>query len=161
MNCDSNPLFDPAEEAALSDEVRSLLGVDAIYTQVLAAIEDLALEDALPDPAKRMLIRLEQPIRMGDLARASNLLPSTVTSIVDMLEDEGLAERQRDPSDRRAWLLSLTEKGQATRAELVEKASEIFHAVTGFDSEDTEAFARLMDKARKNIHETLLDRSRK
>ena len=101
MNCDSNPLFDPAEEAALSDEVRSLLGVDAIYTQVLAAIEDLALEDALPDPAKRVLIRLEQPIRMGDLARASNLLPSTVTSIVDMLEDEGLAERQRDPSDRR------------------------------------------------------------
>ena len=161
MNCDSNPLFDPAEEAALSDEVRSLLGVDAIYTQVLAAIEDLALEDALPDPAKRMLIRLEQPIRMGDLARASNLLPSTVTSIVDMLEDEGLAERHRDPSDRRAWLLSLTEKGQATRAELVEKASEILHAVTGFDSEDTEAFARLMDKARKNIHETLLDRSRK
>ena len=161
MNCDSNPLFDPAEEAALSDELRSLLGVDAIYTQVLAAIEDLALEDALPDPAKRMLIRLEQPIRMGDLARASNLLPSTVTSIVDMLEDEGLAERHRDPSDRRAWLLSLTEKGQATRAELVEKASEILHAVTGFDSEDTEAFARLMDKARKNIHETLLDRSRK
>ena len=161
MNCDSNPLFDPAEEAALSDEVRSLLGVDAIYTQVLAAIEDLALENGLPDPAKRVLIRLEQPIRMGDLARASNLLPSTVTSIVDMLEDEGLAERQRDPSDRRAWLLSLTEKGQATRAELVEKASEILHAVTGFDSEDTEAFARLMDKARKNIHETLLDRSRK
>lgn len=161
MNCDSNPLFDSAEEAALSDEVCSLLGVDAIYTQVLAAIEDLALEDALPDPAKRVLIRLEQPIRMGDLARASNLLPSTVTSIVDMLEDEGLAERHRDPSDRRAWLLSLTEKGQATRAELVEKASEIFHAVTGFDSEDTEAFARLMDKARKNIHETLLDRSRK
>jgi len=161
MKCPSNPPFDPTTEAALTDEVRSLLGVDAIYTQVIAAVEELALKDALPDPVKRALIRLEKPQRMGDLARASNLLPSTVTSIVDMLEAEGLAERTRDPSDRRAWLLSLTEKGEATRLELVTRASEIFHAVTGFSPEETEAFAKLTDKACKNIHATLLNRSRK
>lgn len=156
----NDPITDPSGEATLSAEIRSLLGVYGLYTQVLAEIEEIQFDDGLPDAARKLLIRMEHPLRMGDLAKLTNLLPSTVTALVDSLETADLVARNRDPSDRRAWILSLTPKGEAHRAELVRTAGELFQRVTGFDQTETETFARLTDKARKNIVETLLDRSR-
>lgn len=52
-------------------------------------------------------------VRMGDLSAALGVTPRNVTTIVDGLEREGLLTRQPDPSDRRAILLELTEKGRA------------------------------------------------
>ncbi|CUH85004.1 MarR family winged helix-turn-helix transcriptional regulator [Thalassovita mediterranea] len=161
MGCEQIPSYDPTEDQTLSPEIRALLGVDAIYNQVLAVVEQMSFAKDLPDPAKRLVIRLDAPMRLGDLARVSNVLPSTLTALVDLLEAEGLAERKRDPSDRRAWLLTLTEKGHARRAEMAQKAAEVFHAITGFDAAETAAFADLTDKARRNLHETLSNRSRK
>jgi DNA-binding MarR family transcriptional regulator len=36
--------------------------------------------------------------------------PITLCRIVDRLEEAGLVERQRDPADRRAWRVLLTDK---------------------------------------------------
>jgi len=38
--------------------------------------------------------------------------PSTMTGLVDRLEEQGLLRRQRHPSDRRATVLRLTSKGE-------------------------------------------------
>jgi DNA-binding MarR family transcriptional regulator len=160
MTCDTPTSYDPEEDAALSAEIRALMGIDALHNRIMAVFEDMSEGDQLPKAARRLILRLVAPTRLGDLANVLNVLPSTLTGLVNQLEAEGLAERSRDPRDRRAWLLSLTEKGQAERLEMVEKASEVFHGITGFDEEDTIAFVRLTDKARRNLHETLLNRSR-
>lgn len=52
-------------------------------------------------------------VRMGDLSSALCVTPRNITTIVDALEREGLLARKPDPSDRRAILLELTEKGWA------------------------------------------------
>jgi DNA-binding MarR family transcriptional regulator len=52
-------------------------------------------------------------VRMGDLAQALGVTARNVTTIVDGLEREGLLARRPDPTDRRAILLELTEKGWA------------------------------------------------
>jgi DNA-binding MarR family transcriptional regulator len=52
-------------------------------------------------------------VRMGDLAEALGVTARNVTTIVDGLEREGLLARRDDPTDRRAILLELTEKGRA------------------------------------------------
>lgn len=41
------------------------------------------------------------------------LTPSTMTGLVDRLEEQGFLRRERHPSDRRATVLRLTRKGEA------------------------------------------------
>jgi DNA-binding MarR family transcriptional regulator len=40
--------------------------------------------------------------------------PSTMVTLIDELEDAGLAERRRRPGDRRAWEVAITPKGRRT-----------------------------------------------
>lgn len=52
------------------------------------------------------------PQRLGAIASAFRLDPSTITRQVQAVERLGLAEKTTDPSDRRASLLDLTEQGR-------------------------------------------------
>jgi DNA-binding MarR family transcriptional regulator len=52
-------------------------------------------------------------VRMGDLSSTLRVTARNITTIVDALEREGLLVRKPDPTDRRAILLELTEKGHA------------------------------------------------
>lgn len=154
-DCDP-PLSDPNDDPALGAEIRALMGVFVLHTQIQATIEAVVPDDGLSTQARYLLIRLEQPQRLGDLARVSRLLPSTVTALADALEAAGLAQRARDPADRRAWLLSLTEAGAAKRAEIVTAASRLFREVSGLDETETRTFAALMDRVRNHIHDTMI-----
>ncbi len=49
---------------------------------------------------------------IASIGQQLGLTPSTMTGIVDRLEDLGLVRRERDPNDRRATVLHLTRKGQ-------------------------------------------------
>jgi DNA-binding MarR family transcriptional regulator len=66
-------------------------------------------------PAGFFLLRaltLENGLRAGELARRMMITPATVTSVVDTLERNGHVERRRDPSDRRAVLVHITDSGR-------------------------------------------------
>jgi DNA-binding MarR family transcriptional regulator len=52
-------------------------------------------------------------VRMGDLSSALGVTARNITTIVDALERDGVLVRRPDPTDRRAILLELTEKGHA------------------------------------------------
>jgi len=58
------------------------------------------------------LILDEGPQRLGTIATAFTLDPSTITRQVQAVEKAGLAVKTVDPSDRRASLLSLTDQGR-------------------------------------------------
>jgi DNA-binding MarR family transcriptional regulator len=51
--------------------------------------------------------------RLTDLARGANMTPQAMGELVDELEELGYVERRPDPSDRRAKLITLTERGHA------------------------------------------------
>ena len=53
------------------------------------------------------------PQRLGALAQAFGLDPSTITRQVQSLEQAALVVRSTDPSDRRASLLDLSEEGRS------------------------------------------------
>lgn len=46
----------------------------------------------------------------GFLADLLDVEPITLCRMIDRLEESGLVERRRDPGDRRAWLIHLTDK---------------------------------------------------
>jgi DNA-binding MarR family transcriptional regulator len=51
------------------------------------------------------------PVRLGDLAAAERIAPSTLTRLVSVLEDRGYVERRVVPADARAWTLVVTSRG--------------------------------------------------
>jgi DNA-binding MarR family transcriptional regulator len=60
----------------------------------------------------RALSVQDSPPDMAFLSEMTAIPPSTMTSVVDRLERDGLAERAPHARDRRRLLVSLTEKGQ-------------------------------------------------
>lgn len=65
------------------------------------------------------------PCPVSELVRVFGAKHSTMTSILDRLEQRGLVERKTNPSDRRSFLVGLTRKGQTTAAKVNELAAEI------------------------------------
>jgi DNA-binding MarR family transcriptional regulator len=54
----------------------------------------------------------EDGLRIGDLARRSRLSKQTMTTMVRLLERDGLVRRERDPTDGRAVRVVLTAKAR-------------------------------------------------
>lgn len=51
--------------------------------------------------------------RLTELARRANMTPQAMGELVDELEELGYLTREPDPTDRRAKLIVLTERGRA------------------------------------------------
>jgi DNA-binding MarR family transcriptional regulator len=60
------------------------------------------------------------PLRLGDLAAAEGIAPSTLTRMVAVLEDLDYVRRDADPRDARASTLAITPKGHETLEQLRE-----------------------------------------
>jgi DNA-binding MarR family transcriptional regulator len=54
----------------------------------------------------------EDGLRMGELARRARLSKQTMTTMVRLLERDGLVRRERDPDDGRAFRIVLTAKAR-------------------------------------------------
>jgi DNA-binding MarR family transcriptional regulator len=57
----------------------------------------------------------EDGLRMGELARRARLAKQTMTTMVRLLEREGLVRRETDPDDARATRILLTERAHSFR----------------------------------------------
>lgn len=57
----------------------------------------------------------EDGLRMGELARRARLSKQTMTTMVRLLERDGLVTRRADPDDGRAALIHLTRRARAFR----------------------------------------------
>lgn len=85
------------------------------------------------------------PQRLGALAAAFGLDPSTITRQVADLEKAGLAFRQQDPSDRRAYVLDLTPEGhEILRRSREHRRSRIRSALSNWSQSDLSDFGRLL-----------------
>jgi DNA-binding MarR family transcriptional regulator len=73
--------------------------------------------------ALRVISRYERP-RMADLAQALEVVPRSITSMVDTLESAGFVARQNDPTDRRATIVVLTEAGHDVLSRVGEMRAE-------------------------------------
>jgi DNA-binding MarR family transcriptional regulator len=73
------------------------------------------------------------PMRLGDLAAAERIAPSTLTRLVNVLEDSGYLRRQPAPDDARAFLVTVTDSGrdvlQRIRAEGTQMLADILRTL--------------------------------
>jgi DNA-binding MarR family transcriptional regulator len=102
----------------------------------------------------RLLLRLyrEPGLKQVELAERMDVEPITACRIVDRLEEAGLVERQRDPDDRRAWRLVVTEKAEPIMTRLRTLAEELSgEAFAGMSVEDVEAMRGKLSRIRENV----------
>jgi DNA-binding MarR family transcriptional regulator len=93
----------------------------------------------------RIVATAGRPLRMADIAALLDVVPRSVTTMVDGVEAAGLIARSADPGDRRSVLVSLTPGGHALLQRLDRArratAEEIFGGLTGTERAD---LARLL-----------------
>lgn len=84
----------------------------AIDGHVHAALQAAGYTDVRP--AHHVIFRLTGPrgARLGDLVQGAAMTKQSVNYLVDHLETAGYVERVPDPTDHRAKLLRLTERGR-------------------------------------------------
>ena len=62
------------------------------------------------------------PVRLGDLASAERIAPSTLTRLVNALEGRGYLRRELAPDDARAYLVTVTDSGREALERIREEA---------------------------------------
>jgi DNA-binding MarR family transcriptional regulator len=97
----------------------------------------------LPYAQARLLALLDElgPARVSALAEADHSSQPAMTTALQRLEAQGLAQRRADPDDARASLLSLTDFGRATLDRV--RAARLAALAPTLDGLDDAEIARL------------------
>jgi DNA-binding MarR family transcriptional regulator len=100
----------------------------------------------------------EGPQRLGALATAFGLDPSTITRQVQALEEIGLAARRTDPSDRRASILDLTDTGrEVLDSTRTRRRTRFQRALSDWPESDLTDFGRLLKEFNASLDRILVD----
>ena len=103
---------------------------DQLHSAAIHLLRQLRKEDdasglSAPRLSALSVVVFGGPLTLGELARAEQVKPPTMTRLVSGLEKEGLVKRKDDPSDGRLTHIEATAKGRkilaAGRARRVEK----------------------------------------
>ncbi|WP_371170498.1 MarR family winged helix-turn-helix transcriptional regulator [Aliiroseovarius sp. 2305UL8-7] len=141
----------PQLAPGIEPELGALLGVFSLHNYLETLMDEVDVCNDVPHFERKIIVWLDHPKRLGALARDMNILPSTMTTHADQLETRGLVTRERDPNDRRAWLLQLTPPGLELRAEMVAKARELFRGTLNLTEAELHSFSKVSQKIHSNI----------
>jgi DNA-binding MarR family transcriptional regulator len=98
------------------------------------------------------LLKLNGGINQGRLAVLLEVEPITLGRMIDRLQDARMVERRPHPSDRRAWRLFLTERGETLLAELRPFAHETYEmALEGVSEDERAAVMSALGRMRTNL----------
>jgi len=86
------------------------------------------------------------PCTVSELVRVFGVKHSTMTSVLDRLEERGLVERKDNPEDKRSYLVGLTAKGRKSAARVNVLVEEIEREIgKRVSKRDLEGFKRVID----------------
>jgi len=98
------------------------------------------------------ILERREGINQGQLAEMLDVEPITACRMIDRLEESGMVERRRDPADRRAWLIHLTDKARPVLAELHVVASGMIEdALEGLSLPQVETLLHALNTMRSNM----------
>lgn len=98
------------------------------------------------------LLKRNEGINQGGLAELLEVEPITLGRMIDRLQDAELVVRRADPSDRRAWRLHVTERGEELIEQLHPCAREtVAVALEGVSDAEQEQLKAILDRMRTNL----------
>jgi DNA-binding MarR family transcriptional regulator len=101
------------------------------------------------------------PLRLGDLAAAEGIAPSTLTRLVAVLEELGYVQRYADPKDARASTLAITPTGHETLERLREEGTVLLtHSLMLLTAEQRAALATALPALEQLAEDPAVQRAR-
>jgi DNA-binding MarR family transcriptional regulator len=131
----------------------SLTIADQLHSVAIHLLRQLRREDdasgiSAPRLSALSVVVFGGPVTLGQLAKAEQVKPPTMTRIVTGLEKDGLVERRDDASDKRLTHIHATPKGRkvlgAGRARRVEKLAAAVDLLDRSDLADLEHSIQLV-----------------
>jgi DNA-binding MarR family transcriptional regulator len=99
-------------------------------------------------------LHLRGPVTQRELADAIGVSARNVTGLVDALDATGFVTREPHPTDRRAALVTLTERGARTTADLARRQVELADALfADMPREQFECLVRGLADVIARLHE--------
>jgi DNA-binding MarR family transcriptional regulator len=131
---------------ALADRLHSA----AIHLLRRLRVQDDATGLSAPRLSALSVIVFRGPLTLGELARAEQVRPPTITRLVQELERDGLVRRRVDPGDRRVQRVQATRAGerllQAGRARRVAALTESVRSLPAADRKLLERATRVLER---------------
>jgi MarR family transcriptional regulator, 2-MHQ and catechol-resistance regulon repressor len=134
------------ERAALDAYIKLMRATSAINGRLMPALQ---AEAGVTSSQLGVLEALSHLGPMSHCALAGKLLvsPSNLTTVLDNLERDGLVRRDRDATDRRVSIASLTEAGEARLDSFFpQHVKRLVQAMSGLDADELLALGQLCRK---------------
>lgn len=135
--------------------VRAWVRVLAVHKRGLSAIrDDIEREMTLPRfDLLANLVRADGQT-LASLSRSMLVTAGNLTGLVDRAARDGLVERRSDPTDRRAWRVHITPKGQRAFSEAERRhATKVARVFAGLAPAEIETLIGLLDKVKATLRE--------
>jgi DNA-binding MarR family transcriptional regulator len=123
----------PRQPPAAAPDDGAMALADRLHSAAIHLLRRLRVQDdasglSAPRLSALSVIVFRGPLTLGELARAEQVRPPTITRLVRELERDGLVRRREDPDDRRIQRVQATRAGerllQAGRARRVAALTE-------------------------------------
>ena len=97
-------------------------------------------------------------LSLSELGKRIAAQNSTVTGIVDRMEEAGLVKREQSPEDRRVWRIRLSDKGKQIAKKIEVAPWDLLRqGIASLDRKEQETLVALLrkvaDKVQKNVQE--------
>jgi len=122
--------------------------------RIATAFTAVVRAEGLTLPMWRVLavLRDDGPSRIGHLSRRTSIEVSTLSRVVDGLEDRGLVRRRREEGDARSVRVDLTAAGTALTDRLIPVARQYEQtAVAGLTADEVELLKSLLRRLYDNM----------
>jgi len=123
---------------------------ERVFSKILAKYE---LSEISPAQGRILFVLWNKDgISIQELAQKTSLGKSTLTSMLDRLEQGGFVKRVPSKEDRRAILIKLTEKDRACRdlyTKITKEKTDLFYE--GFTAKEIDAFENYLQRVLDNL----------
>ncbi len=96
----------------------------------------------------------EGPMPIKDIGKATGLAKTSLTSMLDRMEKQGLIEKRENENDKRSTIIALNERSKSYK-EVIEKVSQRVSKeyYKGLRAKEVERFEATLQKVLKNLNE--------
>ncbi len=102
-----------------------------------------------------LVLSRNEGINQGGLAERLEVEPITLCRMIDRLEEAGLVERRRDPADRRAWRIFLTDAAKPVLDQLHTYGDQLFaDMLEGIEDSQRALLTSALEAIRSNLSTT-------
>lgn len=151
-----NSLHHEVEDPVPADPDSALRRLFEVAVVLAGAMDQGLLERGLTRARAGIIWLLHQrgPLTQRELSEALGVTPRNVTGLVDALQTDGFVSREAHPTDRRATLVTLTQRGGGAGAKMQDEYRELAKRL--FDdiaAADLTSFVAILEQVLGRFHE--------